>query len=590
MTSPLEKLALERFRPGLLRLYSARIESCMERLALLAGRYGPTPRAENSEQSLWTARDAVLITYGDMVQSQNAPPLETLERFLRQYVGDAFSTLHLLPFFPYSSDDGFSVIHFRRVDPALGSWQDVEKLGASHRLMVDLVLNHVSRQSGWFRDFETGVAPGRDYFMTADPATDLSAVARPRTHPLLTPVQTRSGLRHVWTTFSADQVDLDFSNPDVFFELLDILLFYIAHGVRVIRLDAIAFLWKKPGTSCLHLPETHEVVKLFRAFLDIVAPGVVLLTETNVPHVENISYFGAGDEAHMVYQFPLPPLILHALLNGSAERLSAWADALPPPPPGCAFLNFTASHDGIGVRPLQGLIPNHELDALAEAVRLRGGSVSMKRNADGSESPYELNITYFDALGGGNPEQQFARFLCSQTIPLALQGVPAVYFQSLVAAPNDEAGVRRTKAARSINRHKWQEQELASLLHDTTSPAARFMPELLRRLQLRKQCPAFDPATPQHIHQLDPGVFAVERLHADTPLLALHNVSDQPRRVHLPTGFAEDGWTDLLAATRVSSRDREALLAPYACRWIVNDHSLRNASAGEMRAAARAGA
>ena len=567
MTSPLEELALQRFRPGFTHLYGERADNCLRRLAVLAGRYGLHARPDVGLR-LWSARDAVLIAYGDMVQAPDAPPLAVLDRFLQARLGNAFTTLHLLPFFPYSSDDGFSVIHFRQVDPALGDWSLIETLGRRYRLMVDLVLNHVSRQSGWFRDFEAGVAPGRDYFMTADPKDDLSAVVRPRTHPLLTPIATRHGLRHAWTTFSADQMDLDFRNPDVFFEVLDILLFYVDHGARIIRLDAIAFLWKRPGTPCLHLPETHTVVRLFRAFLDIVAPGVQLLTETNVPHEENISYFGDGQEAHMVYQFPLPPLVLHALLTGRAEHLSRWAAALAPPPAGCTFLNFTASHDGIGVRPLQGLLPGSELDRLANHVQELGGQVSRKRNADGSESPYELNTTYYDALAGANPTDHAARFLCSQTLPLCLQGVPALYFQSVVSAPNDHAGVQRTGLARSINRHKWQEQELASWLAPGSAPGQR-LHELVRRLRVRANCPAFDPAVPQRVHQLEARVFAVERLHPDQPVLALHNVSGESLRLTLPAAFAPGGWRDALVRQQDPARDRDVELAPYACRWIV---------------------
>ena len=567
MNSPLEQLALQRFRAGFELLYGKRADACLQRLALLAGRYG-VARRDPGAASAWSQRDAVLITYGDMVQASDAAPLDVLARFLRTHVGDAFSTLHVLPFFPYSSDDGFSVIHFRQVDPALGGWRQLQELGQAYRLMADLVLNHVSRQSGWFRDFEAGVAPGREYFITADPAADLSAVVRPRTHPLLTPVPTRGGLRHVWTTFSADQVDLDFANPDVFFEMLDILLFYVTQGAQIIRLDAIAYLWKKPGTPCIHLPETHQVVKLFRAFLEVVAPGVVLITETNVPHLENVSYFGAGDEAHMVYQFALPPLLLHGLLNETAEGLTAWAAALAPPPPGCTFLNFTASHDGIGVRPLHGLVPDAELQQLARHVEAQGGRVSMKRNSDGSESPYELNITYFDALGAGDPAQQIARFLCSQSIMLALQGVPAVYFQSLVAAPNDQAGVHRTGAARSINRHKWQEQELASRLGDPSSPTARIMPEYLRRLRIRATREAFAPATPQLIHRLDPRVFAVERRGATDRVLALHNMSGQSLRLRLPAEDAGRAWIDLLEAEPTPPCGAEIELPPYAVRWL----------------------
>lgn len=567
MISPLHHAALQRFRSAFVRLYGDQADLCLQRLTLLAGRYGvglPAPAAPRP----WSARDAVLITYGDTLQEPGQPPLAVLHRFLREQVGDAFSTVHLLPFFPYSSDDGFSVVHFRQVQPDLGDWSLVEALARDYRLMADLVLNHVSRQSGWFRDFEAGVAPGRDYFLTPDAAADLTAVVRPRTHPLLTEVTTRAGATRVWTTFSADQVDLNYANPDVLFEMLDVLLLYIARGARVIRLDAIAYLWKKPGTSCLHLPETHEIVKLLRAFVDLVAPDVTLLTETNVPHAENVSYFGQGDEAHLVYQFALPPLLLHALHQGRADALTRWAESLAPPPPGCTFLNFTASHDGIGVRPLQGLVPDRDLAALAQRVQELGGRVSMKRNADGSESPYELNIAWFDAMGGRNTDERIARFLCSQTVMLSLQGIPATYIHSLTATPNDTAAVTRTGQARSINRHRWHVQELQSALAQPAQPAARVFPEYLRRLRIRAAQDAFDPAAPQVIHRIEDRVLAVERQGRGGSLLCLHNLSGDTLAATLPGGYA-GGWVDLLAEDTKRHNEASAALPPFACRWLV---------------------
>lgn len=562
MISPIEEAALRRFRSLLATLYGDRAELCTKRLAMLAGRYGiglPTP----ADPRPWSERDAVLITYGDMVHSTDRKPLEVLRAFLKDRVGDAFSTVHILPFFPWSSDDGFSVIHFRQVDPALGDWSHIEAIAADYRLMADLVLNHVSRKSGWFHDYATGVAPGRDYFIAPDPSADLSGVVRPRTHPLLTPVRTRDGERHVWTTFSDDQIDLNYANPDVLFEVLDILLFYIERGARVIRLDAIAYLWKRAGTPCIHLPETHTVVKLIRGFLGMVAPDVTIITETNVPHAENVSYFGDGDEAHMVYQFPLPPLALHAIVRGHAQALTAWAATLAPPPPGCTFLNFTASHDGIGVRPLAGLVPDREVDALAHHITGRGGRVSMKRNTDGSESPYELNATYFDAVGGDSTDEQVARFLCTQTLPLAMQGVPAVYFHSLTATPNDLAGFARTGRARTLNRHKWHDRELESVLANPASATARVFPEYLRRLRIRASCAAFSPGSAQRIHSLDDRVFAVERIAPSARAFCLHNLSGGTVPLRAPVGY--DATSNLLAPGTAADA---STLAPYECRWL----------------------
>jgi sucrose phosphorylase len=547
------------------RLYGqAAAVRCHARFSQMLGRYG-VGYPEIAAPRRWDERDAILITYGDSIHNTEERPLATLGRFIERHVGDAVSTVHILPFYLYSSDDGFSVVHYRTLQPGLGGWADVQALGAHHRLMFDLVLNHASRESSWFNDFELGIAPASDYFIVQDPAADLSAVVRPRTHPLLTPVHTRSGQRHVWTTFSDDQADLNYANPDVLFEMLDLLLYYIAMGARVIRLDAIAYLWKKPGTPCIHLPETHEVVKLMRDLLEIVAPDVLLITETNVPHIENVSYFGNGDEAHMVYQFSLPPLVLHAMVTGNAAHLSKWASGLAAPPKDCTFLNFTASHDGIGVRPLEGVVPAPEISRIVDHVKQRGGRVSMKTNSDGTESPYELNITWFDAMGGlESTDLHLQRFLCSQTIPLALRGIPAVYIHSLTATPNDLAGMEKTGRARSINRRRWVEAELQAALGDKNSTTARALAELTRLLKLRAQQPAFHPDAAQKVVALDDRLFAVERASLDgkQTMLAVSNVSGVAVEFS-----AQSAATDLIQNRKVSA-GKSVRLDPYQTVWL----------------------
>jgi hypothetical protein len=400
MSRFLHPAAVTRLRGRFVRLYGEAIaDRCLDRLGMLIGRYGVGAQTGGAP-TRWDQRTAVLITYGDSLREPDRPPLETLKTFADGRLRDAFSAVHVLPFFPSSSDDGFSVVDYREVRPDLGHWEDVKALGAHFDLMFDLVLNHVSRQSEWFRVWAEGDAPYRDFFLETDPLLDLSQVVRPRSLPLLTPVRRNGQEVHLWTTFSADQIDLNFGQPDVLFEFLDILFGYIAAGARIIRLDAIAFLWKRPGTSCLHLAETHEVVKLMRDIVDVAAPSVWLLTETNVPHQENISYFGAGDEAHLVYQFSLPPLLLHALQTGSGRYLTKWAAALGAPPAGCTYLNFTASHDGIGVRPLQGLLPEEELERVLERVRARGGQVSTRRAGDRAGPALRAELHLLRCAGG----------------------------------------------------------------------------------------------------------------------------------------------------------------------------------------------
>ncbi len=573
--NPAAGILRERLRDRLRRLYGDDTGRLGERLDMLIGRYGLRPAPRPAPAPRWDSRDAILIAYGDTLRAPGEKPLATLKAFADRHLRDAVRTIHLLPFFPYSSDDGFSVIHFRTVAPDLGDWPDIRALGEHFRLMFDLVLNHVSRESGWFQDYLAGVAPGRRYFIEVPAGADLAAVVRPRSLPLLADVATPAGRRRVWTTFSSDQIDLDYSNPDVLFEILDIVLLYVSMGARILRLDAIAYLWKKPGTPCLHLPETHEVVKLIRDLLELVAPDVWLLTETNVPQPENLSYFGAGDEAHLVYQFSLPPLLLHALQTGTSRHLRAWAAALPPPPPGGTYLNFTASHDGIGVRPLHGLLPEAEIQALVERVRARGGQVSTKRDRDGADSPYELNITYFDALRGDNAGDPLhvLRFLCSQTVMLALQGLPAVYFPSLVAAPNDLDGVQRTGRARSINRRKWDRDELQNALADDTSAAARVFSEYVRLLRLRAAQPALHPDSAQRILDLGDSVFAIERTALDLSqkLIAVSNLT--PRPVSVPRDHP--GWPtdirqrrDLLRPPAPAPAGDALELQPYQSLWL----------------------
>lgn len=575
MIKNLDIHALERMRVRFNRLYGpSEVDFLMERMVSLVGRYGIGLEGY-SRDVRWNEHTAVLITYGDMVQHEEDPPLQVLKRFADRYLVGAINTIHILPFCPYSSDDGFSVIDYRMVDPGLGDWKDVQEIGREFRLMFDLVLNHCSRKSRWFADYVADIAPYRNYFIEADPESDYSGVTRPRALPLLTPIHTRHGDTHLWTTFSDDQMDLDFSNPDVLFEFLDILLQYICRGATIIRLDAIAYLWKQVGTSCIHLQQTHEVVKLMRDLLEMVAPDVILLTETNVPHEENISYFGKGDEAHMVYQFSLPPLLLHGLINGNASYLSQWAASLDELPKGCTYFNFTASHDGIGVRPLQGIIPDTELTKLAEHVKARGGQVSTKANSDGSESPYELNITYFDALGDG-PETvtdlHIARFICSQTVAMELCGVPALYFHSLTATRNYTEGVEETGRARTINRRKWKEDELNQLLADPKSPASRVLHTCLHRLQLRAQHQAFHPNAAQQIIHLGPEWFVVARERRREQIVCISNFTADYRELKVDERLYRlnrtDTCTDILTGNRFMGDGKVIAFDPYQTVWL----------------------
>ncbi|KAI9135268.1 sugar phosphorylase [Acaryochloris sp. CCMEE 5410] len=527
----------------------------------------------------WSQDNILLITYGDTICSQNGhPPLGTLHHFLKTHLQEVVTGVHILPFCPFSSDDGFSVIDYKAVNHELGTWDDIQQIAQSFELMADLVLNHVSSQSQWFQNYLRGIEPGRDYFVEVDPETDVSSVVRPRSSPLLVEVETLAGPKYVWATFSADQIDLNFANPKVLLEFTKILLFYVQMGAKYIRLDAIGYLWKRLGTSCIHLPETHAMVRLFREILEMVDPSVALITETNVPNRENLSYFGNRNEAHLIYNFSLPPLILNALLQGKAEHLKTWMMSMPPAPLGCAYFNFTASHDGIGLRPTEGLLTETEYQTLLQCMEDFGGTLSMRTNAEGIDSPYEINISFFDALQGtakGKDQWQIERFICSQTIMMSLEGIPAFYIHSLLATHNDWENVHRTGRKRSINRHQWSLPALEQQLEDEQSPHAIVLKELTRLIKIRRQQDAFHPnATQYTLHLPNKALFAFWRqsMARDQSIFSIHNLSDRKQKLKLSdlNLVTIDPWYDLISGSCIRGIYDTLLLNPYQSLWITN--------------------
>lgn len=525
----------------------------------------------------WSQNEVVMITYGDSICASGEKPLVTLNKFL-EYLEDTITGVHILPFCPYSSDDGFAVIDYLEVNPELGDWQDIEAIAQKFDLMADLVLNHISSESVWFEQFKQGVKPGCDYFIEADSTADLSTVVRPRSSDLLVEVDTAGGKKYVWATFSADQVDLNFANPDVLLEFIKIILFYVQKGAKYIRLDAVGYLWKCLGTECIHLPQTHALIKLLREITQMLNPDVAIITETNVPNRENLSYFGNRDEAHMIYNFSLPPLILNALLQGKSDHLKTWMMSMPPAPLGCAYFNFTASHDGIGLRPTEGLLTEDEYETMLKMMQQFGGKISMRKKPDGTESPYEINISLFDAMKGtakGEDEWQIERFLCSQTIMMALEGVPAFYIHSFLATANDTAGVGKTGRNRSINRYKWNYKELEAKLQDPNSTQAIVLREMSRRIQIRRRQPAFHPnATQYTLHPLNKSLFAFWRqsIHREQSIFCINNLSDRTTELQLSdlNLICIDPWHDLLSGKEIEDRSDRFVLQPYQCAWITN--------------------
>jgi glycosidase len=548
----------------------------LDRVQRIIDSYGSQIPVRNAQL---TERDSILITYGDQLSSSSEKPLQTLGEFCRKTLTDVVGGIHILPFYPWTSDDGFSVVDYRQVDPALGDWDDMSAMEEHFRLMFDGVINHISAQSQWFKAFLNDDPHYSGYFVVVEDSPDLSKVVRPRALPLLTTFHTPSGEKRVWTTFSDDQIDLNYQNPEVLLEILDILLLYVERGATFIRLDAIAYLWKEIGTTCIHLPQTHQVIQFLRAVLDEVAPYVHLITETNVPHADNISYFGDGtNEAQLVYNFALPPLVLHTFRTGDAYVLSNWAKELTLPSDRVTFFNFLASHDGIGLNPVRGILSLEEIEALVEKTLEHGGLVSYKHNSDGSQSPYEMNINYFDALSNPNGneslELQTARFMTAQAIMLSLIGVPGIYFHGIFGSRSWRAGVELTGRNRTINRQKFDlavfESELthqSSLRHHVFSCYARL-------LRGRSASSAFHPHGQQQVLDCGKAIFALLRLSPDESqgVLCLHNISNQLQNftIDLKNIFNSSSGRliDLITNSPIDYSTGRFILQPYQTLWL----------------------
>ncbi|KZQ30053.1 sugar phosphorylase [Enterobacter genomosp. O] len=515
----------------------------------------------------WDEKDVVLITYADQFSSKGKKALPVFTRFYNKWLSHSFSHVHLLPFYPWSSDDGFSVIDYHEVAPETGTWRDVAELKQSTSLMFDFVCNHMSAKSKWFANYLKQIPGYEDFFISVDPETDLSAVTRPRALPLLTPFTLHDGsVRHLWTTFSDDQVDLNFASPLVLIAMVDVLLHYLIEGARYIRLDAVGFMWKIPGTCCIHLEQTHQLIQLFRAITEAVAPGTVIITETNVPHKDNVAYFGDGEnEAQMVYQFSLPPLVLHAVHCQNVRALNQWAASLKLPSTKTTWFNFLASHDGIGLNPLRGILPESEIISLVEKLQAEGALVNWKNNPDGTRSPYEINVTYLDALspGDSNDDHRIARFILAHAVLLSFPGVPAVYIQSILGSRNDYAGVERLGYNRAINREKYIAGQIDSVLEDKTSLRYQVYSRLSHLIALRRKEKAFHPDGEAYFSASGEHVLKIIRV-ADSgeKITAIFNFSDRTQRIESDI----QSGRELIAGKDIT--DTALTLTPWQVLWI----------------------
>ncbi|MEM9689142.1 MAG: sugar phosphorylase [Pseudomonadota bacterium] len=528
-------------------------------------------------QNYWDENDCWMITYATTFKNKHKG-LQNLQAFCDKHLSDVINGMHILPFYPWSSDDGFAVKDYLAVNDESGEWDDVRSIAGKYRLMADVVINHASSQSTWFQNYLSRKDPGRGYFKETSPEEDLSHVVRPRSTPLRTKFETVDGPRWLWCTFGPDQVDLDFGNPEVLLEFVRIIRFYLQNGVNVLRLDAVAFLWKETGTSCLHDQRTHEIIKLLRTLIDFFDPSVMIITETNVPNRDNLTYFGNSNEAHAIYNFSLPPLLIHTLLSGDCRHLKTWMMSMPPARDGTTYFNFIASHDGVGMRPIDGLLSEAERTQLIETLQTFGGKVSLRSGPDGSQKPYEVNISLIDALAGtaegGPDDHQVDRFVCAHAIMMALEGIPGIYVHSLLGTSNDYEGLASTGRYRSINRYEWPLEKIEARLADPESTQHRVLSRLSHLIKLRREQKAFHPNATQFTMQLGLQVFGIWRQSSDRfqDVFSVSNISSEPQQVELANLnlIVTDHWWDLVTGNDIVEGQTTLELKPYQTAWITN--------------------
>ncbi len=518
-------------------------------------------------------KTSVIICYGDSVYSNKKSSIKVFRTFFQKRLRKYFNTIHFLPFYPSSSDSGFAVKDHYKIEKKLGDWSDIKRISKSTNIMADIVINHSSARGLWFRNFLKNKRPGKDYFLTVDPNFDTSKVIRPRDHKLLKKIDFFNKKEYLWRTFSNDQLDLNFKNPSVLLRFIKIMINLINHGVTIFRLDAIAYLWKENGTTCINLKRTHEIIKLLRIICDYLNVETTIVTETNLPEKENLSYFGKNDEANWIYNFSLPPLLIHAFLFEKSSYLNQWCKKLPIAKKGNSYLNFISSHDGIGIRPTEGIFNKKILNQFLKRLKKNGSKFSYRKVKNKPKKVYEANITVFDALKKSDYDLKgkffLERYISAHSIMFSFEGVPALYFNSLFGNANDETRYVITGNKRDVNRYKWNYENISKKLENKNSKQSIIYKKISNLLSVRVKQKAFHPNAARYNINLGPKIFSFKRvsLNKKQTIICITNLSSKIQRVRIEKTY--HNWINLIGP-KVEIKDKLLILKPFETIWLSN--------------------
>ena len=535
-----------------------------------------TQPMKRSKNKLWSEKDFLLITYADSIKKNNQKNFTTLNSFLKKYCKE-FSYIHILPFFPFSSDDGFAVEDYKKIKIEHGSWKDLKKITKTFDIMVDLVINHCSSKNKLFKNFLEDKNPGKNFFINSEKKFPKSnKIVRPRSSDLSKKVLVNGKNTYVWCTFGHDQVDFDFRNPNVLLYFFEIIKFYLDQDIKALRLDAVAFLWKELGTRCINLPQTHNIIRLIRLIIDRFYNKTLVITETNIPSHENLTYFGNNNEAHCIYNFSLAPLLIHAVVSGNSFYLKKWSRGMPPAQENNSYLNFLSTHDGIGMRPVEGILPENEIQKYFNFFKKQGGLFSYRTNA-GKKSVYEVNITLLEAFKecyNGKDKFVLERFILAHTILFSMEGIPAIYIQNYLGSKNDNAKVKKTNSFRSINRRNWNFDSLVKIFKNKSNINSKILHSLNRLMVLRKKQIAFHPNATQFTLQLGDIFFGIWRQSIDRSqsIFCISNLTNVKQKISLLdiNLISTNNWFDILSNKKIKNIGDELLFKPYQTFWITN--------------------